>query len=319
MDNNNQPLPQSQPEVNQASVGTSNIAQSVNTSPSMPSSSADPGKTLGIIGLVLAFVSSLLGMIISIIALSKSKKAGYKNTPALLGIIVGSVLFLLSAVFLVWFVSHAISTSSACSQYTASKTAYKNCIEQRVVDDAPAASTSGSTLTYTNQNVTFNYPSNWTITPAGSSVTHVDSNGVSASVWQDIRYNSSVFAQYEAYDYGEKDSYTMEAIRGQMQPLAPKYTASVAKGVNATTGSGCADESDDFSFISKPEYIEKDGLAGLTYTFECTGYSGKVKGVYYTTYDQAGNRHTLAGTVRYGDSAKYFGQLEAMVKSFKAV
>ncbi|HEU4547847.1 MAG TPA: DUF4190 domain-containing protein, partial [Microlunatus sp.] len=49
----------------------------------------DPGKTLGIVGLVLSFFTAIIGLIISIVALRKSKKAGFKNTPAVIGIIVG--------------------------------------------------------------------------------------------------------------------------------------------------------------------------------------------------------------------------------------
>lgn len=52
----------------------------------------DPGRTLGIVGLILAFVASLVGMIISIVALNQSKKAGYDNGLAKAGIIVGAIL-----------------------------------------------------------------------------------------------------------------------------------------------------------------------------------------------------------------------------------
>jgi hypothetical protein len=41
-----------------------------------------PGKTLGIVGLVLAFVMPLLGLILSIVAKVQSRGAGAKNTPA---------------------------------------------------------------------------------------------------------------------------------------------------------------------------------------------------------------------------------------------
>lgn len=51
-----------------------------------------PGKGLGIAGLVLAIVLPLIGLIVSIIAKAKSKKAGVKNTPATAGIIVGAIL-----------------------------------------------------------------------------------------------------------------------------------------------------------------------------------------------------------------------------------
>lgn len=57
-----------------------------------------PGKTLGIVGLVLAIVFNLIGLIISIVALQQSKAAGFKNTPAKIGIIVGAVLFVLGII-----------------------------------------------------------------------------------------------------------------------------------------------------------------------------------------------------------------------------
>lgn len=51
-----------------------------------------PGKTLGIVGLVLAFFFNLIGLILSVVAFNQSKKAGYKNTPAKIGIIVGAII-----------------------------------------------------------------------------------------------------------------------------------------------------------------------------------------------------------------------------------
>lgn len=58
----------------------------------------DPGRTMGIVGLVLAIFCSLIGMVVSIIAYNKSKAAGYKNTIALAGIIVGAVLFVVGLI-----------------------------------------------------------------------------------------------------------------------------------------------------------------------------------------------------------------------------
>jgi hypothetical protein len=46
----------------------------------------DPGKTLGIVGFVLAFIFSLAGLIVSLIARSRSKRAGFKNAFAAWGI-----------------------------------------------------------------------------------------------------------------------------------------------------------------------------------------------------------------------------------------
>jgi hypothetical protein len=58
----------------------------------------DPGRTMGIVGLVLAIFCSLIGMVVSIIAYNKSKAAGFKNNIALAGIIVGAALFVVGLV-----------------------------------------------------------------------------------------------------------------------------------------------------------------------------------------------------------------------------
>ena len=47
------------------------------------------GKTLGIVGLILSFFSGPIGLIVSAVARSQSKKAGFKNTPATVGIVIG--------------------------------------------------------------------------------------------------------------------------------------------------------------------------------------------------------------------------------------
>lgn len=69
-----------------------------------------PGKTLGIVGLIVAIFASLIGLIISAIALSQSKKAGYKNTPALIGVIIGAVFL---AITVIWIIVVVIATVAA--------------------------------------------------------------------------------------------------------------------------------------------------------------------------------------------------------------
>lgn len=58
----------------------------------------DPGRTMGIVGLILAIFCSLVGLVVSIIAYNKSKAAGFKNNIALAGIIVGAVLFVVGVI-----------------------------------------------------------------------------------------------------------------------------------------------------------------------------------------------------------------------------
>lgn len=56
-----------------------------------PVATSVPGKTLGIVGLVLSFIMSLVGLVLSIIAVVQSKKAGVKNIPGIIGIIIGAL------------------------------------------------------------------------------------------------------------------------------------------------------------------------------------------------------------------------------------
>lgn len=75
---------------------------------------AVPGKTLGIVGLILAFIGplSLLGLILSIVAKVQSKRAGVKNTPATVGIVIGIIVIVLTIVL---YVTVFATLLSACN------------------------------------------------------------------------------------------------------------------------------------------------------------------------------------------------------------
>ena len=79
-------------------------------------SSSDAGKTLGIVGLVLAFVFALAGLIVSIIARSQSKKAGVSNTPATAGIIIGLIGTIILIIVVVVSVVSGAALLSQCAE-----------------------------------------------------------------------------------------------------------------------------------------------------------------------------------------------------------
>jgi heme/copper-type cytochrome/quinol oxidase subunit 2 len=76
----------------------------------------DPGKTMGIVGLVLAFVASVIGLIVSAIAYNKSKKAGFKNTPALVGIIIGALSTLITIIVIIVSVASFSALMNKCAE-----------------------------------------------------------------------------------------------------------------------------------------------------------------------------------------------------------
>lgn len=57
-----------------------------------------PGKTLGIVALIVVFFFSLIGLILGYVARSQSKAAGVANTPAKVAIILGWVFLVLGII-----------------------------------------------------------------------------------------------------------------------------------------------------------------------------------------------------------------------------
>jgi hypothetical protein len=62
-----------------------------------PQPAADPGNTLGLVGLILAIIpcTSTIGLVLSIVALIISRRDGFQNGKALAGIIIGAAWLVL--------------------------------------------------------------------------------------------------------------------------------------------------------------------------------------------------------------------------------
>ena len=78
-----------------------------------PAPVAAPGKTLGIVALVLAFVAPLIGAILGFVAKAQSKPAGVKNTPATVAIVLGLIFTVLWILLIV--VVPIVTLGAACS------------------------------------------------------------------------------------------------------------------------------------------------------------------------------------------------------------
>jgi hypothetical protein len=65
-----------------------------------PPAATDPGKTLGLVGMILAIIpcTYFIGLVLSIVGFFMSRRAGFRNQQALIGIIVGAVWLVLSII-----------------------------------------------------------------------------------------------------------------------------------------------------------------------------------------------------------------------------
>lgn len=79
---------------------------------------AVPGKTLGIVGLILSILLPLIGLILSIVAVIQSKKAGAKNIPGIIGIVIGALFTIGAIISIILFVgamNASLSVLEVCS------------------------------------------------------------------------------------------------------------------------------------------------------------------------------------------------------------
>lgn len=75
-----------------------------------------PGKTLGIVGLIVSIFVAIVGLILSIVALRQSKKAGYKNTPAVVGIVLGILGTIGWIIFWAAIIIGAVALANQCAE-----------------------------------------------------------------------------------------------------------------------------------------------------------------------------------------------------------
>jgi len=78
---------------------------------------AVPGRTLGIVAFVVAIFFNVIGLILGIVALVQSRRAGAKNGWAVAAIIVGAILFVLTIVIIVVVVSLVAGTAGDLIQF----------------------------------------------------------------------------------------------------------------------------------------------------------------------------------------------------------
>ncbi|HEX5729377.1 DUF4190 domain-containing protein [Microbacterium sp.] len=80
-----------------------------------------PGKTMGIVAFILSFFIQIVALILGIIALVQSRKAGHKNGWALAAIIISSVLIVVGIIIAIIAISIGVAAAGEiarlCAEY----------------------------------------------------------------------------------------------------------------------------------------------------------------------------------------------------------
>ncbi len=253
-----------------------------------------PGRTLGIVGFVLAFFFPLAGLILSIVASKKAKQAGVKFGLATAGIILNAVFLALGALFWALVIVAAVKGGQNCVSFGEGPAAHCTSDSQ---GGTQTGSSSTATKTYTASTLSFQYPGNWTQTDTS---------------------NAHYFAPDGAYDtydlfyspatIGSADKpagiivYSVQKAEGSASASTIHATAVAAMKANVEkmktwdgngrdTGHGCAS---NWKLTEGPTYQEKDQLVGMTYSYTCKSpYDGQIHGSSGVWYDQYGSTNRL--------------------------
>jgi hypothetical protein len=81
-----------------------------------PAAATVPGRTMGIVAFILSFFVQLIALILGIIALVQSKKAGHKNGWAVAAIIISAVLMVLGVILFFALIIPLLTFSSEALQ-----------------------------------------------------------------------------------------------------------------------------------------------------------------------------------------------------------
>ena len=112
----------------------------------------DPGKGLGIASVVFAFIIPIAGLILSIVAHNKSKKAGHSNGPASVGLVISIITTIISTLALAAIIFVAQTTLQQRIQDNAKKAAQKQDESSLIqTDDTKDAKTDKTDKTEGNE------------------------------------------------------------------------------------------------------------------------------------------------------------------------
>lgn len=295
-----QPSPFTQPEVHDQ------VLQPV-TSPSDLAPKPSYSRKLSIIGLILSCISGAIGLVVSIIALVKAKKAGVKDKIALAGVIVGIGMCVIGitlatvvGVFAFNKINEIVTECNISGKASIEINDLKvNCEDFKLVGagNEANATTLSKTDLYSNSRFSFAYPEYFEKADQSNRVTIIGSAKPSErELFNSPRSQKGEAAAvivYNAFNSKETSPIDKSLAENAMQEAYKAYLGSSNAQMlsyHSDSGHGCAA---NFKFTSQPKYNTDNNLVGITYGFTCTSLYGEVQGAYGVWYDAYGDKQTL--------------------------
>lgn len=84
--------------------------------PNYPPQTQNPGQGMAIAGLIVGFFAPIVGVVLCIIAMNKSKNSGQSNGLAIAGLILSIIFFVVQAIVGTIFLLGIIGLAQACSE-----------------------------------------------------------------------------------------------------------------------------------------------------------------------------------------------------------
>ena len=116
--NPNEPsiVPPAPPAYGQAPGGQPQYAAAPPPAAAPPANAPVPGRTMGIVAFILSFFVQLIALILGIVALVQSRKAGHKNGWAVAAIIISIVLMVLGVILAIAVIIPLVTLSGEVFQ-----------------------------------------------------------------------------------------------------------------------------------------------------------------------------------------------------------
>ena len=131
-----------------------NTSNTINNGSTVMPVGEDPGRTLGILGIIFAFIFTILGLILGIISRSKSKKAGHSGTLGTVAIVLNIIFMILGLLFAILIIAASSTVVEEIDSLETNSSAMSSEIAQDTNGNSSGNESSGEDADITSRSTT---------------------------------------------------------------------------------------------------------------------------------------------------------------------